>query len=147
MSNGGKKPIKKIKKGDEIMSFDIEKNKMIVSKIISTAKSMHDNLIEIDFGDKKIVVTDDHPLYGKEGWLSYIPENTRGYKGYENVRPMMIGDEIVFVNKDGTAENKKIVNIRRLNKTEETYTITKLSTGNTFIADGVVAGIEEIKNK
>jgi hypothetical protein len=108
-------------------------------EIVSLGYAMHNNYIEYDFGDKKIVATDDHPFLSTKGFVSLSPNDSKKYKGYEAVEKIKIGDFLIF-----NDENKELKNIKVLNKKEIGYTITKLKEGNTFIVEGAVVGVETL---
>ena len=101
--------------------------------------------MEIDFGDRVITSTDDHPYLSENGWKSCNLNWTKNYKGYENVKELKIGDKIYFIGENGKSELKEVKGIKKVDKKEMCYTITKLENGDNFIADGAVVGVEELK--
>ncbi len=103
--------------------------------------------MEIDFGDKVITSTDDHPYLSENGWKSCNVNGTKQYKGYENVKELKTGDKIYFIGENGKSELKEINGIKKVDKKEMCYTITKVENGDNFIADGAVVGVEEIKEE
>jgi len=66
-----------------------------------------------------------------------------GYN-YYGVEQLMVEDEL-FVNSKAGNSTAKIAKILPITKKQISYTITKLSLGKSFIVDGVIAGIEEIR--
>ncbi|MBR5029363.1 MAG: hypothetical protein IKX51_09095, partial [Bacteroidales bacterium] len=67
-------------------------------------------------------------------------EKSANYKGFENINKIRIGDS--FVTPDG--KTLKLVAIDLSHDASETYTIVRLSKGNTFIANGIITAVEEL---
>lgn len=137
MSENTYKNIEDLQMGDKVLSYDEKTKTFFEDEIVSLEYSMHNNYIEYDFGDKKIVATDDHPFLSTKGFVSLSPNSSKKYKGYEDIEKIKIGDILIF-----NDENRELKNIKVLNKKEMGYTITKLKEGNTFIVEGAVVGIE-----
>ena len=135
----------KLKSGDEILTYNSADNKFEKTKVVSVAKVPHNNLVEIDFGDRVITSTDDHPYLSENGWKSCKPDGTKNYKGYEGVKELKTGDKIYFIGENGKADLKEVKGIKKVDKKEMCYTITKVESGDNFIADGAVVGVEEIR--
>ncbi len=147
LSNGSVKTIDRIKLGDDVLTYNTLSKKMEKTKVVSVAKVPHNNLVEIDFGDRVITSTDDHPYLSENGWKSCNVNGTKQYKGYENVKELKTGDKIYFIGENGKSELKEINGIKKVDKKEMCYTITKVENGDNFIADGAVVGVEEIKEE
>lgn len=145
LSDNSVKTIDKVKSGDEILTYNSADNKFEKTKVISVAKVPHNNLVEIDFGDKVITSTDDHPYLSENGWKSCKPNGTKNYKGYEGVKELKVGDKIYFIGENGKAELKEVKGIKKVDKKEMCYTVTKVESGDNFIADGAVVGVEELR--
>ena len=141
------KTIDKIKTDDEIITYNSADNKFEKTKVISVAKVPHNNLVEINFGDRVITSTDDHPYLSENGWKSCNMNGTKHYKGYESLKELKVGDKIYFIGENGKTELKEVKGIKKVDKKEMCYTITKLENGDNFIADGAVVGVEDRKNK
>jgi len=63
MHDGTKKQISTIKNGDEILSFDTNRNQLLTSKVSNYFELMPENLLEISLIDgRKIKCTPDHPF-------------------------------------------------------------------------------------
>ena len=89
-----------------------------------------------------ITATQDHPfkIQGK-CWASLNPENSKQYKGFENIGKITVGD--FFLGVDGP---DKLKAIDYLAGEQETFTISRLSSGDNFIANGFVVGVETLKD-
>jgi hypothetical protein len=89
-----------------------------------------------------ITATQDHPFkIDKKGWSSLKPDKSKQYKGFANINKIKIGD--FFITANGT---EKLVSIDFLEGEQETYTISKLCTGDNFIANGLIVGVEELND-
>ena len=89
-----------------------------------------------------ITSTQDHPFkIDNKGWASLKPDKSKQYKGFENIDKIKIGD--FFITAKGT---EKLVAIDFLEGEQETYTISKLSSGDNFIANGLIVGVEELND-
>ncbi len=144
MSDNSTKVIEDLKVGDFVSYLDFETNVLKPAEIIKLEKVMHHGLVTYKFeSGREITTTPDHPfsIQGK-GWASLKPDQSGQYKGFENVDKISVGD--VFVTANGT---DKLMAIVYLEGGQETYTISKLSTGDNFIANGLVVGVEELTQR
>lgn len=67
---GLNKNIEKLKKGDELLAWDEEKNKIVETTIIETASRTVDKLIRIVTSSGEVVeATSEHPLFTERGWV------------------------------------------------------------------------------
>jgi hypothetical protein len=136
------KPIEDLNIGDLVSCFDTETQMIKPAKILKLEKVAHEGLVTYRFeSGNSITATQDHPfmMEGK-GWGSLHPEQSKLYKGFEGIEIIRIGD--VFQTMNGT---DKLIRIDYLNGKQETYTISQLSSGNTFIANGLIVGVEKSK--
>ena len=91
LANGELVPISELKKGDNILSYDIENNKEVIKKVKETFKYLPEisfnekkiinkppieyltsdkNWIELIFSDRSIKCTEDHMFFTKNrGWI------------------------------------------------------------------------------
>lgn len=143
LADNSTKTIEDLKVGDLIAYMDFNTKTIKSAKIEKTEKVIHHGLVTYRFeSGLKITATQDHPfkIYNK-GWASLKPDKSKQYKGFENIEKIKIGDFFITVN--GT---EKLVSIDYLEGEQETYTISKLSSGNNFIANGLIVGIEELND-
>ncbi len=140
MADGTFKNIEDIVLGDQVLSFD-KAGKSVAATVEETAIVKHCNLITYTFADgTTLTATTDHPLRTANGWASYAPEKSANYKGFGNINKIQVGDS--FVTTDG--KMLKLVAISLSHEVSETYTIVRLSHGNTFIANGIITAVEEL---
>jgi hypothetical protein len=145
LSDGTEKAIEKLKLYDEIISYNLTAQKIEKSKILELATQIHDNLINLYFDGFTIISTNDHPYFvDKKGWCSVNPEKSNIYKNIEESGLIAVGDNVIFLNEKGKIESKKLIKIKKLNKTAETFTITRLDKNKCFFANGLLVAIEEL---
>ncbi|MFD0963831.1 DUF6443 domain-containing protein [Pseudofulvibacter geojedonensis] len=139
MSNNGFKAIEDVKVGDYVKTFNIETNKIEISKVLRIDTPIHSNLVKVGFSDNTINNnTQDHPYYVKnKGWASVNPELT--YKNYGfKVNKLDIGD-ICFklINKNELIEIK-VVNFTINKLQQKTFNLSDVEKNNNFFANGVL---------
>lgn len=135
--------IENLKIGDLVAYMDLETKKIKSAKIEKLEKVIHHGFVKYKFeSGLEITATQDHPFrIESKGWASLKPDKSEQYKGFENVDIINIGD--FFLTANGT---DKLISIDFLEGEQETYTISKLSSGDNFIANGLIVGVEELKD-
>lgn len=138
------KNIENLKVGDTVSYMDFETNSLKYAKIEKLEKETHNELAIYQFeSGLTITATPDHPFrINNNKWASLLPEKSAQYKGFENCKRISIGDE--FLTATGY---EKLVSIVYSNKAQETFTISKLSSGNNFIANGLVVAVESLRKR
>lgn len=133
--------IENLKVGDRVVYMDFNTKTLKIAKIEKTEKVIHHDLVTYRFeSGLTITATQDHPFKVKnKGWASLKPENSKQYKGFESIDKIKMGDLFVTVN-----GIEKLVAIDILKGEQETYTISKLNSGNNFVANGLIVGVEEL---
>jgi hypothetical protein len=137
------KYIEDLQVGDLVAYMDFDTKTLKSSKIEKTEKVLHHGLVTYRFeSGLTITSTQDHPFkIDNKGWASLKPDKSKQYKGFENIDKIIIGD--FFITANGT---EKLVAIDFLDGEQETYTISKLSSGDNFIANGLIVGVEELND-
>ena len=137
------KNIEDLKVGDLVAYMDFDTKMIKSAKIEKTEKVIHHGLVTYRFeSGLTITATQDHPfIIDEKGWSSLKPDKSKQYKGFENINNIKIGD--FFITANGTV---KLVSIDFLEGEQETYTISKLSSGDNFIANGLIVGVEELND-
>ncbi len=135
------KKIEDLKIGDMVAYMDFDTKTIKTTKITKLEKVTHHELVTYRFeSGLTITATQDHPFRIKnKGWASLRPDKSKQYKGFENIAKIKIGD--LFTTLNGT---EKLISIDFLKGKQETYTISKLSSGDNFIANGLIVGVEEL---
>ncbi len=141
-SSGSSKSIEKIKKGDKILSFNIETMNIeedIVQKVDSV---IHDNIVSIMFNDMTVNDnTSDHPYFVKgKGWCSFKPEETM-HKYKIKTSQLQAGDTC-FKYHDNKLEEVYITSIIEKTESQMTYNISSLKRNNSYFANGILVSNE-----
>lgn len=143
LANNTTEYIENLKVGDLVAYMDPDSKTIKSSKVEKMEKVMHHGLVIYRFeSGLTITATQGHPFkIDNKGWASLKPDKSKQYKGFENVNKINIGD--FFITTDGT---EKLVSIDFLEGEQETYTISKLNSGDNFIANGLIVGVEELND-
>ncbi len=144
LADNSTKNIEDLKIGDLISYMDFATKTIKSASIQKTENVIHDGLITYQFeSGLTITATQDHPFRViNKGWASLKPEKSEQYLGFEKIYKIEIGD--VFISALG---EEKLISIDYVEGEQETYTISKLSSGNNFIANGLIVGVEELTFK
>ncbi|AXT49492.1 hypothetical protein D1818_01145 [Aquimarina sp. BL5] len=144
MADHTQKPIESLALGDKILSYDLQTQQQFAAIIKEVANPVHDNLITISLEDgTSITCTKDHPLMSVTGtWLSYDPQKTKADYTYNSISKLQVGAMLLGVDKA-----LKITAITTNDTTQSTYTIVTLDRGNTFYANGILVGTEELREE
>lgn len=141
LDNGTDMNIEDLTIGQKVMSMNILTGKMESSEILELASSTHTNLVELTFTDgRTIIATEDHPFFDGQRWLSINPDKTQDDYNFEEVSQLAVGIKV-----QTTEEDLEVVSVKRVPKSQRTYTIVKLSRNKSFIANGIVVGTEELR--
>ena len=148
LPNGKYKNIEDLLIGDKIISYDKTIDDFIITTIEDIESVRHHSLVKYTFENgAEITATQDHPFLLKDkGWASLKPENSKQYKGFDIISLLEINDIFWFSNNDKELTALKLINIDLIPDEQETYTISKTSLGDNFIANGFIVGIEELRN-
>lgn len=133
----GEIAIEQLKVGDKVLSLDARTNKIKEATIKEMANRKH-HLWELDFGDVKILTTADHPFYFDGDYFSVEENETYGMK---TIR-LGVGSRINYLT-GGAVGTVVLQGIRKLDRYNTTYTITKLDSGSLFFANGLCVRSEE----
>jgi hypothetical protein len=143
MADNSTKSIEQITKDDWILTFDNATNKLTKRQVSELIKARHSNLIKLNFSDREIITTDDHPFWTADKiWASLNPnKSNNNYEQTSEVIQLKIGDRIFI-----PTENKliDIISIEAIEEEQLTYTI-ELTTGDNFIANGLLVKTERPK--
>jgi hypothetical protein len=141
MADQSNKNIENLKIGDLVAYMDFSTKEIKSAKIEKLENVIHHGLVTYKFeSGNDITATQDHPFkIHDKGWCSLKPEKSKQYKGFENISKIDIGDFFLTVN-----GLDKLLAIDFLEGDQETYTISRISSGDNFIANGLIVGVEEI---
>lgn len=128
--------------GDTIMSYNLITEKLFDVTVESIINVSHNSLVKLIFNHDTVTSTLDHPFYVLDkGWSSLYPEATsHNYDGYFSVGLYGIGD--TFLRSDGSFAI--LQNLIFIDSIQRTYTITKLSSGNSYFVNDILVGVESL---
>jgi len=129
--------------GDEIAYLDFETNQIKSAIIEKMEVALHDKVITYHFSSGlEITATHDHPFRAlNKGWVTNNPVKSLHYEGFDEIQKVGIGD--LFITSKGV---DLLISISYQEGIFETYTISKLSEGNNFFANGLIVGVENLKD-
>lgn len=130
--------IEKIVNLQKVAAFDIDKNKIFQSEVTKVAKQVHLKMLTVSTATKTIQLTPNHPLYVKGyGFISL--DRLRYNKKMDDFTGLIGSVELLTWNSDEKKqEYEKIVNITIETGKFQTYSISQLTKGTNFIANGFV---------
>ncbi|HCM75441.1 MAG TPA: hypothetical protein DIS90_03605 [Cytophagales bacterium] len=141
MSDSSYKKIEDLKVGDFVLSYNNEINLFEPSQILELANPIHDQLIKIKLKEgTELTATADHPFYDGKNWRSFNPVKTKLDYNFDNVLQLNPGDILRTLHAE-----IEIIEIEALEGAQETFTIVKLEKNNSFIANNVIVGTEELR--
>jgi len=134
--------IEDLKIGDRIYYLDFASQKLKPTTIERLESVTHHGLVTYQFeSGLTITSTQDHPYHiVKKGWASLKPDQSAHYEGFEAIQKIEVGD--LFMTFHG---QERLTAITHLPGHQQTFTISKVSTGNNFIANGLVVGVEMLQ--
>lgn len=143
MANGTVKPIEDIRKGDWVMSYDIEKQSMKPVAVNRLIEKQHASLVKLILDDKEIICTPDHPFYTAAGeWAAVNAVKANAYYlQQKNVQILSAGEKLLV------PAEKRMLTVQQIVKIKgplPTYTL-ELSGADNFIANGLLVKTEEVK--
>ena len=142
MADRSQKAIEALVVGDEVLTYN-QKLELYESAVIKElASQVHQDLVTIEFSNgTTITCTKDHPFLMEDlQWTSMDPHKTANDYELNNVKQLEIGTSII-----GLEDNLEIVKISVLKGKQLTYTIVGLSKNKTFVANGMLTGIEKLR--
>jgi hypothetical protein len=143
MADGSQRAIRDIMKGDKVLTYNFDMHQVEEAEVLETDNRKHHNLVEYDFGDFRLVGTEDHPMYAiNGGWSSLQPLNSQQY--VLHVDELTKGSKLLGVNIKGGIAAFTIVGFKKLSLCAQTYTIVKLSKNNSFFADRILVSAEDV---
>lgn len=134
MADGSEKNIESINTGDKVLSFDTNSKEITTAEVLQVATPTHCKMVEITFEDgTSIISTEDHPyLSSDETFLAVNDQKSLQHYALESIGELTPGAML-----KGHYNDLKVKSIRKFHELTNTYSITQLSNGNAFLANGV----------
>ena len=130
----GFKTIENIKKNEEVVSFNREKQTFEVKKVVKVHVTEHSELLKLTFENgKSIITTKNHTFLTKNNWKSFNPSD-------KDIQKYNIGEEFLLYDKEKISMSRLVL-IEELSEKMQTYTL-ELENDNGFIANGFIVGQE-----
>jgi hypothetical protein len=139
LMQSGYKNIEDVRENDIVKSYDLETGKLsdaVVSKLKTVRRTEHYKILFMS-GDT-LNITDDHPIFTKDGWASINENATEGnplYDSLDRVKTLAVGSEVLNEHKWFDT----IVGIVEVPGDVITYTLGEVTPNANFFADGFLA--------
>ena len=136
--NNGQKNIEDVKVGDEVLSYDIETNKLEISKVLKiVSPPVRSDLIVVKTEHSANKNTFDHPYFTKnKGWCSYKPQLTKDNYNLDTGQ-LEVGD-IVYYYSENELTPSKIISIKEEIGDVQVYNLTEVSNNGNYFANGIL---------
>jgi len=148
MADGSFKSIEDIQVGDRVLSYNPEAGKTESDEVLELYSTTNNNMMKMKFSDGTVIhSTFDHPYYVKDkGWCSLKPDVTKEIiVNISDVGQLEKGD-ICLTLVDGELKEIKLVQFKEITVMQKTYTIKRLRKNNSFFAEGILVGVETVKD-
>jgi hypothetical protein len=134
LSQVGHKNIEDIEPGDIVRSYDLDTGNFVESIVGTTKSVIRDVYYEIHFESGNVLsVTDDHPLYTREGWASIKPQVTEANELYDRIDSINeLTQSSAIMHESGHFDN--VVTIKRIKGKVTTYTLGNIAPNANFFA-------------
>ena len=132
MADGTEKNIEALTKG-ELVAVPSANGSLSVDTVKSVAKAYHKRYVTYHFkSGKSLTCTPDHAILSTKGLVSYDPGKSGQYANFKDVKKIQEGDEFKLA--DGSVD--VLVKCEVADAPQESYTVTRLSKGDIFVANG-----------
>jgi hypothetical protein len=134
LSQVGHKNIEDIEAGDIVRSYDLDTGNFVESIVGTTKSVIRDVYYEIHFESGNVLsVTDDHPLYTREGWASIKPHVTEANELYDRIDSINeLTQSSAIMHESGHFDN--VIRIKRIKGKVTTYTLGNIAPNANFFA-------------
>lgn len=134
------KRIEDIKVNDQIIVYNFDKKVFSERKVKAIHKASHKTMYRISFqnSDVQLTITDDHPLWYDNHWLSIEPQKTANYSRYKGQKIETLKEGSWVMHSEGLVQVSKI---EKIEYSKPSYTL-ELNSNYPFIANGIIVGQE-----
>jgi hypothetical protein len=130
MSDGSEENIEDVEIGDSVVSFDEKTGEKVPGEVLELERPIRDHMCELIFKDNSsIKLTNDHPVYTKQGWKAIEPNL------YENLKvsKLQVNDEVKSID-----EFKELIKINCWAETIQTYNLKTIKNHSNFFAENIL---------
>lgn len=137
MADGSEKNIEDVKPGEKVMGYDLGTKKLVVEVVRQMDYPIRNDYYDVKLADGTVIgITDEHPLYTKEGgWRAINPVHTYQENHSLIVKRLVVGDKLL----KNTGKYVAITAIIHKNGPVQAYNLKNVEGYNDFFADGVLA--------
>lgn len=136
LSNGEIKNIEEIVPGDEVCTFDLEKNEIVHCKVLNVFSKVVDKIVSLEFENgESVKCTLDHPLYiiGK-GWSSFDnEESNKKYSLEKSIEKFEVGDFVKLQNGE-----TKLLKAEVIEGEFKVYNLIDIEKNHNFFANNIL---------
>ena len=142
MASGESRPIREVGLGDSVLTYDFERDCFVETTVKEVTALEHEELVKLTFDNVVIYATADHPFrLANNDWAAINPGAGSNYFEDEAIQLLEVGDTLCYYNEDGL-DYTVLESVEFVEGTTMTYTINELEKGNTFVANGLLVGVE-----
>lgn len=135
MADNSYKNIEDVVIGDYVVSYDSETGEEVSAEVLELVAPLREHMCEISFdGDRSVKMTNEHPVFTKEGWKSINPDRTYFENNSLVVEQLDLGDQAYF--RDGVY--REIIGIDCWKEEVQTYNLYSVDVYATFFADDLL---------
>lgn len=140
--------ISELHQGQAVLGWDAVKQVLDTVRVEALATVVHDSLRCLTFADgRRVTATADHPFWlSTARWASLAPALTTARYATGTVALLQPGDSCLLLSGLARLTPTRLCTVTRLTQCGvATYTITRLSRGHLFFANGLAVGVEDDK--
>lgn len=142
MASGEERPIREITAGDSVLTYDLNSGNFVATRVNEVTAVEHDELVKLNFSNGVVYTTADHPFRLFNGnWAAIQPDISSNYFENETVETLEVGDTLYYNGAEGMTYTI-LESVEYIKSKTMTYTINALENGNTFLANGLLVGVE-----
>lgn len=140
--------ISELRQGQVVLGWNALKQALDTARVEALATVVHDSLRCLAFADgRRVTATVDHPFWlSTARWASLAPALTTTRYATGTVALLQPGDSCLLLSGLARLTPTRLCTVTTLTQCGvATYTITRLSRGRIFFANGLAVGVEEDK--
>ncbi len=137
--------ISALRVGQSVMGWNPATGRLDTARVEAVATVVHDSLRQLSFADgRTVTATADHPFWVQNtGWASLAPALTTARYANGPAQLLQPGASCLVFDGPAALTSTRLSKVADLTQCGVlTYTITRLSRGNVFFANGLAVGIE-----
>ncbi|WP_207890953.1 hypothetical protein [Hymenobacter edaphi] len=145
LPGGATCPISELRVGQSVLGWNPATATLDTAQVAALATVVHDSLRLLAFADgRTVTATADHPFWVQHaGWASLAPALTTARYATGPTRLLRPGDSCLVFSGAARLAPTRLRHVTALTACGvTTYTITRLSHGSVFFANGLAVGVE-----